>query len=466
MIFTVFNTTSVLVELANGPVFEQPSVSKSEAHRTSSLVLTPTLSIPIAEGPASFFMSINGSSNATYQQNAHGFFAISQRLNPDAAHTFRISLPHGEQSTTLQLRGLWLRNGGRLLHPRNNAMEAIQSAGNDGTASMGQNSHAIKRMLVDVMASSSLLSHSSHVLDWPSLLNDEFPNCTITTVPISSDSCIASRCRDRVAPQDTFFRAGPPGTALHSRLWPFTSTTSVPHALILCLGLADVEILLSTQRNSKHDLTTFIDRFSRRYATFIQTIRRTAYSPSSLAHIRSLSQTSLTSEAIDESHLYNSAPSNLPILLVLPPVPSPLLVSHSTQIKSILHHATSKVLNELKWHAGDTKTLLIDTAGWLEDSDFYAVAPPIDSDADADADANAVSAARNFTLTQSGHVKFAYFLSLHLCPYLLGRRGARNCPFERHGEYTGSLYVPEMEGIGNMLEQKRVEKIKEIFHIA
>lgn len=325
-----------------------------------------------------------------------------------------------------------------------------------------------ERKLVEIMAPVSFLSHTclsttpvsstaSWAVNWPTLLQNNFNDTTVTTLDVSSSSCLTSRCKKIAAkPQHIFFRSGPPDSTLHNHLWPFTQTTSVPSALVLMLGLSDVENLLATTVPGKHTLTSFTEELSHEYSSFVQTIRRTAYSPSSLANIKSRSgpDSNPNSEQrtlLDESYLYNSAPSTLPIVLVLPPIPSILLVSHSRQIKSTLHHTATKVIDNLRWHIGDRKTVLVDTAGWLNDSDFTS----------CENHRSDYVSASDFVLNQSGHVKFAHYLSLHLCPYM----GGKDCPFEKHEDYTGNLAVPEIEAIGRKMEAKRVEKLHEMFGI-
>lgn len=318
-----------------------------------------------------------------------------------------------------------------------------------------------ERRLVEIMAPATLLSYTcpSRVpfdsapwaVNWPTFLQDNFHDITVSTLDISSTSCLTSRCnKTATKPQHTFFRSGPPNTVLNNHLWPFTYTTSAPGALILMLGVPDVEALLATNDPGKHGLTSFIDELSYKYSAFIQTVRRTAYSPSSLANMNGRSK----QVPLDESHLYNSAPSTLPVFLVLPPIPSPLLIPHSTKLKSVLHHATSKVIDDLKWHIGDKKTMIIDTAGWLTDSDFTACQPTLAND-------ETQISVSDFVLSQAGHIKFAHHLSLHLCPYLRGKE----CPFEKHTEYVGNLVIPGVEDVGRKMEEKRIEKIKELFGV-
>lgn len=382
-----------------------------------------------------------------------------------------MTLPYYNNGSTLQLRNLWIERGGQLLHsraPKDEVVMATNNSTKEKTTILLEDREIPERKLVEIMAPVSYLSYAcpsttpisssaSWAVNWPTLLQENFHDSTVSILDVSSSSCLTSRCKKAtIKPQHIFFRSGPPNTTLHKYLWSFTHTTSTPGALVLILGLSDVEHLLTTTNPGKHTLTSFTEELSHEYSSFVQTIRRTAYSPSSLANIRSRSRGPSNSDSeqqmlFDESHLYNSAPSTLPIFLVLPPIPSTLLLPHSHQIKSILHHVTTKVLNDLKWHIGDRKTTLIDTAGWLDNSDFTLCQPQ---------HTDSVSAA-DFILNQSGHVKFAYHLSLHLCPYM----GGKECSFEKHSEYGGNLVVPEVESIGRKMEEKRVEKIHEMFGI-
>lgn len=356
-----------------------------------------------------------------------------------------------------------IKNGKEMITGAQNKSEPIEVHKKENTAT--------RRTLVEIMAPTPFLTHTcphtnssidiftTWTVDWPSLLQDNFHSSTFSTVPISPNSFLTSGDKT-ILPQTTFFRSGPPNSSLYSHPWTFTSKTSTPGALILILGLADVEIFLSSSTShGKHDFTTFIDTLSRRYSTFIQTLRRTVYSASSLADGRAQNPLNSQNGYIDESHLYNSAPSTLPIFIVLPPIPSSLLVGNSRQLKSVLHHAATKTLNDLKWHIGDQKTIIIDTAGWLNDDDF-TLCP---TDTNPTNNVNPQVTASNFSLTQSGHVKFAHHLALHFCPYIGG--GKEKCPFRKHGEYVGNLVVPEADGVGKVLEQKRVGRIKEVLGI-
>jgi len=219
------------------------------------------------------------------------------------------------------------------------------------------------------------------------------------------------------------------------------------------LGLSDVEAFLGSGSHTKHQVTQFTDDFARTYSSFIQTIKRTAYSPASIANRQLVGQRELQND-VDESYLYNSSPSTIPIFIVRQPLPSSLIHPQSRQLEALLHHATSKVLNELKWHIGDKHTFIIDTDGWLEDADFEAVAPAGEGDNPAS------------RLIQSGHIKFAHHMSVHLCHYLFDRDASTSeCPFDRHDEYSGNLYVPGTAGIGKLMEEKKIAEIKEIYGV-
>jgi len=73
---------------------------------------------------------------------------------------------------------------------------------------------------------------------------------------------------------------------------------------------------------------------------------------------------------------------------------------------------------------------------------------------------------KNFGLTQSGHINFAHRMSLHLCHYLVDCDvSVSECPFDRHEEYIGHLYVPEAADLGKLIEEKKIEKVKEVFGV-
>lgn len=358
----------------------------------------------------------------------------------------RVVLRDSTIPSTVQFRGLWLSKGGHLLPSEIKQPPSAQR-------------------LVEVMAPASLVGRdTSSSLNSPSeqfwfeLVEHNFSNTTLSAIPLSSQNCMAEECQKAFAPTSTtadriFFRAGTPGTDLYKRFWPFDSISARPSALILMLGLADVQAFLDSGNLSKQGAQNFVENLSSAYAKFIQTVRRTAYSQSYNAASQTLLNASPDANT-DESYLYNSAPSVIPILLVLPPIPSQ--VRNSRQARLLLSHAANKVLDQLKYHIGDKKTFVIDTAGWLDDEDFRENVP-------------AAGSLLNISLSGSGHIKLAHHLSAHLCPHMIGsarKTGVTKCSFDKHEEFTGNLYVPETANVGKLVEEHKIARMKGILGFA
>lgn len=478
--FTVYNTTSVQIALGNALSADHELQPKDKSNQHKQVILTPAKIRLTRAGPVDVVVSTNFSFRATYHKKASGIITIVQSLGRTDAHTLRVTLCPQEMPSTMQFEGVWIEPGGQLAHSTAGieSMDRAYLRNMDRLASFAEPKGGKRsRQLVEIMAPSAMLHHNyearvytphsdiSWPVIWPNLMEYQFVNTTVSLVPVSSSSCITRQCQSKrnkrltnAAPManEIFFRAGSPETDLYRRLWSFSSPAGSmisPAALVLILGTADVETFLELTPRSRNEIDGFVDEFSRMYSNFIQTIRRTAYSSASLATHQILDP-DYQEMTIDKSFWYNSAPSTIPIFLVLQPLPSPLLHSHTDLMRALLHHATAKVINELKWHIGDKKTFVVDTAGWLIDEDFHQA---------SEAASNSFG---HFSLTQTGHIKFAHHMSLHLCHYLLDRpTGRPPCPFDGHDDYKGNLYVPKTAEIAKLLEEKKVQKIKDMFGV-
>ena len=65
-------------------------------------------------------------------------------------------------------------------------------------------------------------------------------------------------------------------------------------------------------------------------------------------------------------------------------------------------------------------------------------------------------------LTHDAHAKVADLLSHYLCPYLASNHAEETaCPFNKHDNYRGHLIVPEEEGVGMILAERRQQLIWE-----
>ena len=347
---------------------------------------------------------------------------------------------HSNSVSSLQVGGLLLDSGGILVERDGSIREATSTQTNLYGGS--------RKSMIEVIGSSAFIGAAAEqvgtqaVKSWPSILDDMFTDTIVNAMELQNQTCRSSQCTtsswsrlDDI--QKVFFRAGPPGTHLYNRFWPFEQSKDIPIALVLSIGVYDFEILLAETLSNKHQTAQLVDDFARRYSVLIQTIRRSALSPATLTTI--YNSQLLNHSKIDESYFYNSAASTIPILLVLQPLPN---LPRTEQLKNLVHHATHKVIAELKWHTGDKYTHVIDSAGWLTDADFLT-------------DDNM------FGLTQTGHHKVAYHMTLQLCPYMIGL----GCPFEKHEEFIGNMFDPETENIGKLMEEKKILKIKEVFGI-
>jgi len=472
--FTVTNTTSVTLVLSNTPHGSRSAEQDVHSPDEHTLVLTPVQRRFERVGPVDLFVALNGTRLA-FHKRASEASLLATGLDLNNVHDVRITFPISKDLATVQVSGIVVDGGGLLLSRSTTTSQILQSQEKSGMNGMNYpplstNDGKTKRTLIEIVAPASILTglclqdkdrqHCSVSAYWPQLMENYFASTSLSLLPVPPSTCATRQCQSRQEPastmtalaQDIFFRAGAPGTHLYDRLWPFGSARDTPAALVLMLGLADVEAFLGTRPTTKHQITQFTDEFARTYSNFIQTIRRTAYSPASMAKRQRPEKFALQDD-IDESYLYNSSPSSIPIFLVLQPIPTALIHLQSRQLKSLLHHATLKVLNELKWHIGDRHTFVVDAEEWLSDSDF--VHPPSDEKHHVES-----------SLTQSGHIKFAHHMSLHLCHYVLGWNASTSeCPFDRHDDYAGNLYVPEAAGVGKLIEEKKTARVKEIFGV-
>ena len=384
--FAVSNTSIVGLVLSNSAL-RMPSDADFSRGPVSlpPLLLTPTQKKNERAGPVDLWVALNDTRFSLHKQ-VLVTSVLAKDLPYTSQHHFRVSLPVGKTPVALQLRGIVIGEYGVFVDRTTKAVRTSKQYNNSHIDSTdyslpSTSTRNTMHKLVEIVAPSSLLHEACHwdniknnncsvSAAWPHLVDNHFASTNLSIIPVSDSTCITRECQTyrkkitatTTTAQEVFFRAGPPGTHLYNRLWKFESNRNEPAGLVLMLGLADVETFLKNGSLGKHQVTQFTDDFARTYSSFIQTIRRTAYSPASMVDTRSFGQASLQDD-IDESYLYNSSPSTIPIFLILQPIPSPLLHPQSRQLKSILHHATAKVLNELKWHIGDKHTFIIDTDG-------------------------------------------------------------------------------------------------------
>lgn len=308
--FTVHNTTSVQLALNNTSPADHNFERTEKGNMESQLVLTPTKTRSKRSGPVNIVVSINSSSHVQYHKRVTGIVTIARSLDQANIHTFKITLCEQLVPSTMQFEGIWVDQGGYLLHPTARVELVDQAHLQDENRPASSHEHQTakrRRQLIEIIAPSTMLcggagtekvvsSDASWPFSWSNLLLEhEFVNTTVSVVPVPISSCITRQCQNvktknptQIAPMATeiFFRAGSPGTDLYRRLWSFGSSPNTivsPAGLILILGIADIAAFLDSAPRSKHEVDRFMDDFGRTYSNFIQTIRRTMYSSSSLS---------------------------------------------------------------------------------------------------------------------------------------------------------------------------------------
>lgn len=304
-----------------------------------------------------------------------------------------------------------------------------------------------------------------------------------------------SRCLTKSCPQpdillsDLYFRFGPPGSRHFNT--PHHFNDPYPSAMVITIGLLDFQTVLSSDP-SPQAIQQFANRFADRYKTFVSTIRSTAYpyhSTSVLQKDRGI--------AIDSSFTYNSAPSTLPIFLMTPFTPS-------KRLQRLLSRSVAEVVNRLQGAEGDKSTFWIDTSGWLTKDDF------LQDDSMSlhtekrvrrreSASTHALPNQGIPKLTRKAHARVAKYLSYHLCPYLssspntpdpsaapnnpknsptplhqqhsntthpsthdlLFQTARSTCPFNKHDNYLGHLYIPDEARVVRGLEDRKIQLIRQ-----
>lgn len=432
----------------------------------------------IDSGPVNLVAGCKGS--LTLYDHVYGIVRVVQVLDHDSVCVLRVQTTLDEQHQALSFKGLWLNQGAVLLPLDQTAYSVSYSTyWADETKHLISNMTLLDPDLIEIIMPDTYLrttakqSQGKGSVDiqnhaWHHLIADMHGNLSVSLIPCDQRTWLMeTQAGGEVAQAETstlqqlFFKSGPPGTDLFSHPWYFDYPGRLHHtpsALILSAGQQDIIRLLTenSDRSSgqfQHRLELSIDEFSRTYSNLIKTIRRTAY------HHITLYPRIAFQPSIDPSYEYISAPSTLPIFLIIPPPPPSRTNKTYHAIQTLLRHATSKVLNDLKWHIGDKNTLLIDATSWLPDENDFEPSPH-----DHQNPLTTTTELMDFTLSESGHVKFAYHLSEHLCQHWKSSRAGKRggiCAFDRYAEYTGDLYLPGHADIEELIEERKVRGIKD-----
>ena len=245
-----------------------------------------------------------------------------------------------------------------------------------------------------------------------------------------------------------FFRSGPVDSVHFSRPWAFA--TYQPSVLVLQLGLVDfVEFFREKKNANKHSVSRFTQDYVDAATNFIRTIRANAYP----FHPPSNADTSN-----DGSYIYNSAPSTLPIFLIVPFSARHKFVTKKLTLHKFISDALSQVTSVLQAE-GDKSTYWMDSTGWLD--------PREDFVREDDEDHGDLAPTR---LTAAANIKVASLLAEHLCPYVrpdnspLGQIFG-DCAFDRYDNYLGNVYLPTDVEFDRAMLERKIERIKQTFNL-
>jgi hypothetical protein len=245
-----------------------------------------------------------------------------------------------------------------------------------------------------------------------------------------------------------------------------------PGVLILQFGLPDfLEIFSSIPKdagNVRQHLDWFVDVFVEDYVRLVNTIRTVAYT--------SDWATSSHPTNADGSYIYNSAPSTLPIFLIVPFSACRIFATRKFTLHKFMSDALARVVSTLQAE-GDTSTHHIDTAGWLDPLEDFEQTPK--------ARRWPHTGARKDwrPLTEAARIKVANLLASHICAYIKPTTGESSvdepagngsavgpafgdCAFDRYDSYLGNVYVPEGVELDRALLERRIEIMKERFLVA
>ena len=452
--FEIYNTTSLYVSLTN--VLNDVNLDQ-KAHKidTRQIFILPAQESTTSSAAASLLIEINDGTSFYFNQTGHDVLVVSLELDSSIPHKIRITyLSPDEGAGTLEFGGIWVDNGGHITAGRTNPPTDDALGVQVSSASL----IGSPERHFEVVTSLTYADPPQVINSWPRRLAYDF-NAHHAIFPTLS-YCLTNTCpSSETLISDMYFRAGTPVTS-HSKI-PYRPGPTPPSALVLDIGLLDYHAFLSSKPSS-NAIKTFPNTFVQQYTGFISTIRSIAYP----YHSRYLTRQHGTL-AVDASFTYNSAPSTLPIFLMTPFTPS-------KRVHRLLSHALSEVVNTLQ-RQGDKSTFWIDTSGWLTQEDYIDPAQSAEQERAPDTQNTQLSRITPLpSLTSQAHRKIAKYLSHHLCPYLSPptpksdtndtashlSSASSLCPFNKHDNYLGHLYLPTEAGMGKMLEERKVGLVK------
>ncbi|MCJ1353320.1 MAG: hypothetical protein MMC33_003305 [Icmadophila ericetorum] len=384
-------------------------------------------------------------------------------------HQVRIIAPMTDDlgKGVVQLEGLWLSKGGKLLNVEGSDIEpsfgddmwpTMDGSGTERKTKSGGSTGGyqewkasqrnstdeevedwaifkprkkILEVITDNPGGLSGRNPLSGVMGWEYLLGDMFD---ADHVGIDADGiCLTQNCiggaGQPAGMSDAFFRSGPPDSPYFEHLWLFQSY--IPDILILNLGSSDFHSFITHTSSYNKTLPNLTRTFESAYVSFIRSIRRLAYT----THPSSLS----ASEGII------SMPALIPIFIMRP-------------FRGQLEHSTRTIVNEIRAD-GDKSVFWLDTSGWLEIGDGQS--PTEDFVFDDPSGMSGDGASGKWRLTEKGNQKVAIFLHGHVCRYL--SEDERFCPFLPPEVYKGKVFDPEEADFARYVEEEKERRLKEIF---
>ena len=370
-------------------------------------------------------------------------------LEREETHRIRLSLIEDPSSATaciLQFRGVWLSKGAILVphgsHEHDSRDKSVLNSERDPP-----NRRKSFDLVTDAEPAAYETKHHkkpdlsrtklSYIMTWDRNLA-RHTNADFSRLTLGNYSLVGTQEQSQgshLTTQHLYFRAGPPSTPLFSHAYRFPSDP--PDVLILQLGTNDAAHLEATQTltppTPSHQINKHLDAITTAYATFIKSIRKSAY-PASSPTNNNGTQSCYTHSLWQQDYLYNSAPATLPIL-ILPPLNAPRYFAAALQ----------SLVFDLVTKEGDTALHLIDTKGWFQNADFIA---------------QSSSNATTTILTPQAQKTFATYIRQHLCPYL-STNPEDECSFRRHDIRTGKVYVPVEDELEKVLLESKIRKVNE-----
>ncbi|KAK3061919.1 hypothetical protein LTS18_005179 [Coniosporium uncinatum] len=403
-------------------------------------------------------------------------------LEKNASHAVRIVAPMSDSEGlgTVQLRGLWLDEGGRLecvegirqeLAEDDEEQDEEGSIGKEHESRLSRLWHThmkqtnkytsvseidedqeesaasgprrrLVEIITDIPGDKSSPSPSgtealiAGVTSWIFILGEMFA-ADHTAISVDGMCLVQDRMGGAaysLGIGDIYFRSGPSGSPYLEHTWTFQS--SIPDVIILNLGTSDARSFSEHDKTYGTNPSEFASNFEDTYISLVRAIRTLAYPPTT--------SSASTISGFEDDDL----PPSIPIFIMRP-------------FDGGMEHATQSVVQRLR-DEGDKAVFWLDTSGWLEPpssstEDFWLDDRPLSPKISS----NNTAWQSRYRLTPRGNQKVAIYLHTHMCRYL--SQEPDECSFLPHEVYEGGVYRPEMDELDQVLARAREEKIREVF---